>query len=111
MLKLIVMQVIGQITALFTTACTLIKGLLLNLVKRLHASSILVFQSAASQLNPLVQTVLKIKAWRANPTTVEQSINQEPISAKQIATQLGLQPQTIARKTRQRAKPASKKGK
>lgn len=45
----------------------------------------------------------------AQPIQQDQSSNQEPTCAKQIATQRGLQPRPVARKVRPRANPRTKK--
>ena len=111
MLKLIVTQIVGQITALFTTACTLIKGLLLKPVKLLHASFIQAFQNAASLKFLYAKTLLSFKVLLAQCITLAQSIKAGLKHVVTTSGQTGSQPQTTAPKTRQRVKAASKKGK
>ena len=97
----IVQQVNGLLTALSTRLSTLLKERLLPNVNKLLASITHTFQSAVSLWFRLVQTTLNIKALVVNRITQARSTNQEPISAKQIATQLGLQPRTIVPPTSQ----------
>ena len=94
----IVQQVNGIVQALSTRLSTLVKAQLLPNVKQLLVTIIHTFKAVVSQL---VQTTLNIKALVVNRIIQARSTNQEPISAKQIATQLGLQPRTIVPPTSQ----------
>ena len=106
MLKRIVQQVSGQVMALYIQASMWLKEQLLPSVKQLLASITQAFLNVASLFSQLVQTVLNIKVWLASRTTAAQLTNQEHINAKHLATQLGLQPQTIAVPTPQPVLPA-----
>lgn len=92
MLKRIVMQLSGRIMALFTQVLALLTARLWKAVSNLRVSFFLLSLSVGSQLARIVQ---KLKQLRAKKTLTDISFNQEPINAKQIATQLGLQAQKI----------------
>lgn len=93
MLKRIVMQMSGRSMALFIQAWAWLTERLLKVVSNLRVSFILLFLNVGSQL---ARIVLKAKQFLAKKTTVDMSCKQEPLTAKQIATQLGLQAQKIA---------------
>jgi hypothetical protein len=97
----IVQQVNGLIMAQYIRASMWVKALVLPNVNKLRVNIILASLSVGNLFNRLVKTVLNIRALVVNRITLDPSINQEPISAKHLATQLGLQPQTIVPPTSQ----------
>jgi hypothetical protein len=110
MLKRIVMQLSGQITALFTQVLVSLKALLCKLVSSLRASITQVYQSAVN-LYPLhVKTLSKIKVLLASLTTQVLSIKQ---GLKLVATtsgQIGQLLVTTVRQIRQHVSQVFKKG-
>jgi hypothetical protein len=96
MLKRIVMQLSGRLTALCTQVLVWLTIRLWNPASSLLVSSIRVFLSAINRLNPLAQMVLNFKAWAVNLTTAVQSIKRVLSTAKAKVIQIGLQLQTIA---------------
>lgn len=100
MLKRIVMQLSGRIMALFTQVLALLKAQLWKAVSNLRVNFFLLSLSVGGQLARIVQ---KLKQLRAKKTLTDISLNQEPINAKQIATQLGLQAQKIVVQSQQPA--------
>lgn len=105
MLKHIVTQINGRLTALFTQAYTLIKTPLCKLVSSLPASFTQAFQSAANQylLNLLrVPTGSSTNRLAVILITVGQLIKAALINVKASLIRIGLQLLTIARRIRQR---------
>jgi hypothetical protein len=104
MLKRIVMQVSGRVMAQFTTVYLRLITCLSRIAKHLLA---LITQTYLSVLTPLnllrVQTVSSFKAWVANLTIAVQSIKRVLSTAKAKVIQIGLQLQTTAHQTLQRA--------
>lgn len=109
----IVTQMIGRITALCTVAYTQAKGLLCKLASNLRVKFTPTFLNVGNLLLLPVRIVLNIKAWIVRRVIQASYSNLEPIDAKHLATQIGLQPQTIARPNNQPAPTAQspKKGK
>lgn len=92
MLKRIVMQLSGRSMALFTQVWVWLTARLWKAANNLRVNYFLLSLSVGSQLARIAQ---KLKQLRAKKTLTDISFNQEPINAKQIATQLGLQAQKI----------------
>jgi hypothetical protein len=107
----IVMQVSGQVTALFTTVYTRLTTCLLSSAKRLHVRITQIYLSALIRLHQLVQTVLSFKALLVNLITAAQLIKVGLITVKTKLIQTGLQLATTVRQTLQRVKARFKKGK
>jgi hypothetical protein len=105
------MQVLGKIICLFTQALELLKVRLCSLVSNLRVRFILTYLSVVNLKYLPAQTVRKCKVWLANLITPAQSTKQEPINARHLATQLGLQPQTIVAQTQQPVLTAHKQKK
>ena len=91
MLKRIVMQLSGRLTALCTQVLAWLTTRLWNPASSLLVSSTRVFLSAINRLNPHVRMVLNFKAWAASLTTAAQSTKQGRSTAKAKATQIGSQ--------------------
>jgi hypothetical protein len=106
-----VMQVLGKIICQFTQALGLLKVRLCRLVSNLRVRFILTYLSVVNLQYLPAQTVRKCKVWLANRITQAQSTKQEPINARHLATQLGLQPQTIVAQTQQPVLTAHKQKK
>jgi hypothetical protein len=111
MLKHIVTQVSGQVTALFTQALASLKALLCKHANNLRASFIRAYQNVVSLFNPLVKTLSKIKALVASLITQVQSTK---LALKHVVTtsgQIGQQLVTTVRQTLQHVKALFGKGK
>ncbi len=106
-----VMQVLGKIICLFTQALELLKVRLCSLVSNLRVRFILTYLSVVNLKYLPAQTVRKCKVWLAKLTNPAQSTKQEPINARHLATQLGLQPQIIVAQTQQPVLTAHKQKK
>lgn len=102
----IVQQVNGLLTGLSTRLSTLVKVQLLPSASKLLASITQAFLSVGNRLLQLAQTMLNIKAWLVNQTTVDQSTKAEPSTAKPTPTQIGQQPATTAPQIHQPAAQA-----
>jgi hypothetical protein len=102
----IVTQLSGRVTALYTQALTWLKARLCKPVRHLRVSFFLLSLNVGSLLLLPVRIVLSIKAWIVRRIIRGSYNNLEPISAKHLATQLGLQPQTTARPIHQPATTA-----
>ena len=109
MLKRIVMQLSGRLTALCTQVLAWLTIRLWNPAKHLLVRSIRKFLSAINRLNPHVRMVLNFKAWAASLTTAAQSTKQGRSTAKAKATQIGSQLQITVHLILQRAATAIKK--
>jgi hypothetical protein len=109
MLKHIVTQVSGQVTALFTQALASLKALLWSLVNNLRVSFIRTYQNVVNLFNPLVQTLLKIKALLASLTTQVQLIKQGLKLVVTTSGQIGSQLLTTVRQIPQAVIQAFKK--
>jgi hypothetical protein len=109
MLKHIVTQVSGQVTALFTQALASLKALLWSLVNSLRVSFILAYQNVVNLFNPLVQTLLKIKALLVSLTTQVQLIKQGLKLVVTTSGQIGSQLLTTVRQIPQAVIQAFKK--
>jgi hypothetical protein len=105
------MQVLGKIICLFTQALELLKVRLCRLVSNLRVRFILTYLSVVNLKYLPAQTVRKCKVWLAKLTNPAQLIKQEPINARHLATQLGLQPQIIVAQTQQPVLTAHKQKK
>ena len=112
----IVSQISGRITALYTQALVSLKALRCKLVSNLRVKSIQVYQSVASRLSQLVSIVLLQKKEQlvektklARSRIKESKTVQTPMAPQ--STQGGLKSQGRAKRPRQPAKRASKKGK
>jgi hypothetical protein len=110
MFKHIVTQVSGQVTALYTQALASLKALLWSLVNSLRASFIRAYQNVVSLFNPLVQTLLKIKALLVSLTTQVQLIKQGLRLVVTTSGQIGSQLLTTVRQIPQAVIQAFKKG-
>ena len=106
-----VMQVLGKIICQFTQALELLKVRLCRLVSNLRVRFILTYLSVVNLQYLPAQTVRKCKVWLAKLTNPAQSTKQEPINARHLATQLGLQPQIIVAQTQQPVLTAHKQKK
>jgi phage-related protein len=106
----IVTQLSGQITALFTQALASLKALLCKLVNNLRVNITRAYQNVVSLFNPLVQTLLKIKALVANLITQVQSIKQGLKLVVTTSGQIGSQLLTTVRQIPQAVIQAFKKG-
>ena len=106
-----VMQVLGKIICQFTQALELLKVRLCSLVSNLRVRFILTYLSVVNLKYLPAQTVRKCKVWLAKLTNPAQSTKQEPINARHLATQLGLQPQIIVAQTQQPVLTAHKQKK
>jgi len=102
MLKPIVTQVSGRITALCTRLWALLATRLWPNVKQLLANITQAFLNVANRLFQLVQTVLNTSRWRVSLTIVVVSIKAVFTSALLKVTQLGQQLLTIALQMLQR---------
>jgi hypothetical protein len=111
MLKRIVMQLSGQITALFTQALVSLKALLSKLVNSLRVSITQAYQSVVNLLNPLALTLSKIKALLVSLTTQVQSIKLGLKLAATTSGQIGSLLRTIVAQIRQAVSLVLKKGK
>jgi hypothetical protein len=109
MLKHIVTQVSGQVTALFTQALASLKALLWSLVNSLRVSFIRAYQNVVNLFNPLVQTLLKIKALLVSLTTQVQLIKQGLKLVVTTSGQIGSQLLTTVRQIPQAVIQAFKK--
>ena len=109
MFKHIVTQVSGQVTALYTQALASLKALLWSLVNSLRASFIRAYQNVVSLFNPLVQTLLKIKALLVSLTTQVQLIKQGLRLVVTTSGQIGSQLLTTVRQIPQAVIQAFKK--
>ena len=106
-----VMQMLGKIICPCTQALGLLKVRLFRLVSNLRVRFILIYLSVVNLQYLPAQTVRKCKVWLVNRITPAQSTKQEPINARHLATQLGLQPQTIVAQTQQPVLTAHKQKK
>jgi phage-related protein len=106
----IVTQLSGRITALFTQALASLKALLCKLVNNLRVSFSQAYQNVVSLFNPLVQTLLKIKALVASLITQVQSIKQGLKLVVTTSGQIGSQLLTTVRQIPQAVIQAFKKG-
>ena len=88
----IVQRANGLLMGLYTRLSTLVKEQLLPSVNRLRVSIFLAYQSVVNLWFRLVQTMLNIKAWRAQLTIAAQSIKAVLTIAKAKVIQIG-QPQ------------------
>jgi hypothetical protein len=109
MLKHIVTQVSGQVTALFTQALASLKALLWSLVNNLRVSFIRAYQNVVNLFNPLVQTLLKIKALLVSLITQVQLIKQGLKLVVTTSGQIGSQLLTTVRQIPQAVIQAFKK--
>jgi len=109
MLKHIVTQVSGQVTALFTQALASLKALLWSLVNSLRVSFIRAYQNVVNLFNPLVQTLLKIKALLVSLITQVQLIKQGLKLVVTTSGQIGSQLLTTVRQIPQAVIQAFKK--
>jgi hypothetical protein len=100
MLKRIAMLLNGLNMALFTQAWAWLTARLWKAANNLRVSYFLLSLNVGSQLARIVQ---KLKQLRAKKTLTDISSKQEPINAKLIATQLGLQAQKIVAPSQQPA--------
>ena len=107
----IVSHLSGRITALFIQALASLKVLLWSLVNSLRASFIRAYQNVVSLFNPLVQTLLKIKALVASLITQVQSIKQGLKLVVTTSGQIGSLLQTTVAQIRQVASIGLKKDK
>jgi hypothetical protein len=112
----IVSQISGRITALYTQALVSLKALRCKLVSNLRVKFIQVYQSVANRLSQLVSIVLLQKKEQlvektklARSRIKESKTVQTPMAPQ--STQGGLKSQGRAKRPRQPAKRASKKGK
>lgn len=94
----IVMQVSGQVTALFTRLYSSVMTLLLNSASKLRALIIQTYRSVLTLVNRLVRTELNTKALRANLTTLAQSTRAVLTLVKAKAIQTGSLLLTTVRK-------------
>jgi hypothetical protein len=92
----IVTQLSGRVTALYIQALRWLKARLCKPVRHLRVSFILLSLNVGNLLLLPVRIVLSIKAWIVRQIIRGSYNNLEPINAKHLATQLGLQPQTTA---------------
>ena len=106
----IVTQLSGRITALFTQALASLKALLCKLVNNLRVNITRAYQNVVSLFNPLVQTLLKIKALVASLITQVQSIKQGLKLVVTTSGQIGSQLLTTVRQIPQAVIQAFKKG-
>tara|TARA_R110002126_G_C10360183_1_gene492488 strand:+ start:170 stop:505 length:336 start_codon:yes stop_codon:yes gene_type:complete len=100
---LIVMQLNGLITVLYSQALVLHKALLYKLVNNLRVNYILASLSVVSLWNLPVKTLLNFKALLANLITQAQLIKVELKLVAITSGQTGQQLLTTARQTHQRA--------
>ena len=112
----IVSQISGRITALYTQALVSLKALRCKLVSNLRVKFIQVYQSVASRLSQLVSIVLLqkkeqlVEKTKLTRSRIKESKTVQTPMAPQ-STQGGLKSQGRAKRPRQPAKRASKKGK
>jgi hypothetical protein len=111
MLVHIVMQLLGKIICPCTQALVWLKVRLYRLVSNLRVRFFLTYLNVVNLQYLPAQTVRKCKVWLANLITPAQSTKQEPINARHLATQLGLQPQIIVAQTQQPVLTAHKQKK
>jgi hypothetical protein len=109
MLKHIVTQVSGQVTALYTQVLASLKALLWSLVNSLRVSFIRAYQNVANLFSPLVQTLLKIKALLVSLITQVQLIKQGLKLVVTTSGQIGSQLLTTVRQIPQAVIQAFKK--
>lgn len=109
MLKHIVTQVSGQVTALYTQVLASLKALLWSLVNSLRASFIRAYQNVVNLFSPLVSTLLKIKALLVSLTTQVQLIKQGLKLVVTTSGQIGSQLLTTVRQIPQAVIQAFKK--
>ena len=109
MFKHIVTQVSGQVTALYTQVLASLKALLWSLVNNLRVSFIRAYQNVVNLFNPLVQTLLKIKALLVSLITQVQLIKQGLKLVVTTSGQIGSQLLTTVRQIPQAVIQAFKK--
>lgn len=102
----IVTQLSGKMASLYTQALAWLKGQPCKLASNLRVKFTPAFLNVGNLLFLPVRIVLNIKAWIVRRIIRASYNNLEPISAKHLATQLGLQPQTTAHPTNQPARTA-----
>jgi hypothetical protein len=105
----IVTQISGRITALYTQVLASLKALLCSLVNNLRVSFFRAYQNVVNLFNPLVQTLLKIKALVASLITQVQSIKQGLKLVVTTSGQIGSQLLTTVRQIPQAVIQAFKK--
>ena len=106
----LVTQVLGRLMAQCLTVCTLIKGLLLQLVNSLRVRFTLIYQSVATISNPLAQIKQNINRLVAYLISQVPSIKVGVMLVLHKVGQLGQQLLTTARQTLQRVYKALKRG-
>lgn len=106
----IVMRVLGQVTALFTTVYLRLTTCLLNSAKRLHVRITQTYLSALIRLHRLVQIVSSFNHLHANLIIAVPLIKAGLITAKAKLIQIGQQLATTAHLTLRRVKALFKKG-